>query len=78
MRIPEFSQVITLHQAIKRIINEYGPATVSEITTKVNEKGLYRRRDGNSVPANQVSARIRKYPHMFVRESGKVYIGLSL
>ncbi len=71
---PESIDNITLHEAIKRVINEYGPAAVSEITAKVNEKGLYRRRDGNPVPANQVSARIRKYPHMFIRESGKVYL----
>lgn len=71
---PDFTDDITLHEAIKRVINEYGPATVSEITAKVNEHGIYKREDGKPVPANQVSARIRKYPHMFVRESGKVYI----
>jgi hypothetical protein len=74
MRRPEFTEDITLHQAIKRVINECGPAAVPEITAKVNEKGLYRRMDGNPVPANQVSARIHKYPHMFIREDGKVYL----
>lgn len=74
MRKPEFTEDITLHQAVKRIINEYGPAAVAEITAKVNEQGLYKREDGKPVPVNQVSARIRKYPHMFIRESGKVYL----
>lgn len=27
---------ITLHEAIKRVINEYGPAEVAEITARVN------------------------------------------
>jgi len=71
---PDTIDDITLHEAIKRVINEYGPATVVEITARVNEKGLYRRRDGNPLLANQVSARIRKYPHMFIRENGKVYL----
>lgn len=26
------------------------------------------------MPANQVSARIHKYPHMFIKENGKVYL----
>lgn len=65
---------ITLHETIKRVINEYGPAAVVEITARVNEQGLYKREDGKPVPANQVSARIRKYPHMFIRENGKVYL----
>lgn len=71
---PDTIDDITLHEAIKRVINECGPAAVSEITAIVNEKGLYRRRNGSPVPANQVSARIRKYPHMFIRENGKVYL----
>ena len=65
---------ITLHEAIKRVINEYGSTTVEEITERVNEYGLYRRKDKKSVPKNQVSARIRKYPHLFLIEDGKVYL----
>jgi hypothetical protein len=65
---------ITLHETIKRIINEYGPAVVSEITAKVNEQGLYKRKDGEPVTVNQICARIRKYPRMFIKEGGKVYL----
>jgi hypothetical protein len=71
---PESIDNITLHEAIKRVINEYGPAAVVEITARVNEQGLYKREDGKPVLANQVSARIRKYPHLFIRENGKVYL----
>jgi len=46
---PDTIDDITLHEAIKRVINECGPAKVSEITAKVNEKGLYRRLDGNLI-----------------------------
>jgi len=65
---------LTLHEAIRRVIDTYGPATVSDITEKINQQRLYMRKDGEPVPANQVSARIRKYPHMFIRENGKVYM----
>lgn len=71
---PDSIDNITLHEAIKRVINEYGPAAVAEIPAKVNKQGLYKREDGKPVPANQVSARIRKYPHLFIRENGKVYL----
>ena len=31
-------------------------------------------KDKKSVPKNQVSARIRKYPHLFLIEDGNVYL----
>ncbi|MBU5425710.1 winged helix-turn-helix domain-containing protein [Tissierella pigra] len=65
---------ITLHEAIKRVINEYGSTTVEEITLRVNEYGLYERKDKKPIPKNQVSARIRKYPDLFIIEDGKVYL----
>ena len=65
---------ITLHESIKRVINEYGSTTVEEKTLRVNEYGLYMRKDKKPVPKNQVSARIRKYPHLFLIEDGKVYL----
>ena len=65
---------MTLHEAIKRVINEYGSTTVEEITLRVNEYGLFERKDKKPVPKNQVSARIRKYPNMFIIENGNVYL----
>ena len=65
---------ITLHEAIKRVINEYGSTTVEEITLRVNEYGLYERKDKKPVPKNQVRARIRKYAHLFIIKDGKVHL----
>lgn len=65
---------ITLHEAIKRVINEYGSTTVEEITLRVNENGLYMRKDKKPVPKNQVRARIRKYAHLFIIKDGKVHL----
>lgn len=64
----------TLHQAIKNVILDFGPADVGEITSRINEQKLYVRGDGTPVPKNQVSARVRKYPHMFVKKDGVVDI----
>lgn len=65
---------ITLHEAIKRVLDEYGSITVEEITDRVNDCGLYIRKDKKPVPKNQIRARIRKYAHLFIIEDGKVHL----
>ena len=55
-----------LHDVIVDVINAAGrPLTVTEITKGVNALGTYSRKDGQMVPANQISARIKNYPHLF-------------
>ena len=65
---------ITLHEAIRRIIIECGPSETKVIADKINNLGLYMRRDCEPVLVNQVSARISKYSYMFIRENGKIHI----
>lgn len=43
------------------------PMTAREVAEAVNEQRLYSRRDKGAIPASQVSARARKYPHFFTR-----------
>lgn len=58
---------ITLHCAIAIVLSESKhPLTVREITSRVNMIGLYHRKDGMPVQSNQISARIRRYPDLFV------------
>ncbi len=64
---------MTLHEAIRRVLLEYGPLGVAEIVAKVNENNLYQRADEMPVPASQVSARVSRYPHMFIKREGIVY-----
>lgn len=69
---------ITLHEAIKIVINEYGPMTTREIADKINLQGLYIREDHNLVPPNQISARINKYSNIFYRLDGLVFLNSKL
>lgn len=64
---------MTLHAAIEYVIAEAGrPLTTREIADAVNAHRLYERGDGQSVPASQVGARIRNYPDLFTKGSGRV------
>lgn len=58
---------ITLHCVIAKVLSESKhPLIVREITNRVNMIGLYHRKDGMPVQSNQISARIKKYPDLFV------------
>lgn len=55
-----------LHAAIAEVLESTGRAmSPAEIAEHINRRGLYSRRDGSPLPANQVSARIRRYPAKF-------------
>lgn len=55
-----------LHEAIQEVIREGGKAlTFTEIANQINAQGLYTRKDGQKVPASQISARVKNYPHLF-------------
>ncbi len=69
-----FDQRPTLHGALERILREKGNdwMTVPELTAAVNQRSLYRKRDGSPVEANQVHARTRSYSRLFEKRDGKV------
>ena len=55
-----------LHEAIQKVIRESGKAlTFTEIARKINDQGLYIRKDGQPVPASQISGRVKNYPLLF-------------
>ena len=55
-----------LHEAIQEVIRQSGhPLTFTEIAKQINAQELYTRRDGQSVPASQISARVKSYPQLF-------------
>src|SRR5690554_243408 len=76
---------MTLHEAIEFILQESGrPMSSREIADIINKSKLYLRRDGKSVSASQVSARVGNYEKVFVKDSGKIkllkddYVSLKL
>lgn len=57
---------MTLHEAIYDVIRECGtPLSFTEIAKRINSDKLYCRKDGQPVPASQISARVKNYPDMF-------------
>lgn len=66
---------MTLHIAIEDVLLAAGrPLTASEIAAEVNRRGAYRRADGTPVPGSQVSARVRKYPGLFVKTAQGIWV----
>lgn len=64
--ITENMNIMTLHEAIEKVLREAaGPLTFTEIAKAINKDGLYARKDGKPVPASQISARIKNYPLLF-------------
>lgn len=58
---------MTLHLAIQDVLSTAGGAlTPRQIADAINARGLYQRNDGTPLPAGQVSARVRKYPALFM------------
>ena len=58
---------MTLHEAMALVLGEQ-PAnemSVRELTTEINRRALYRRRDGSLLEASQVHARAKKYTRLF-------------
>ena len=55
-----------LHEAIQEVIRRSGhPLTFTEIAKQINAQELYTRKDGQPVPASQISARVKNYPQLF-------------
>lgn len=65
--------MLTLHEAIVEVLSvAKGGMTSSAIAAEINRLALYSRRDRLPVPANQVSARVNRYPHLFTRSNGLI------
>jgi len=64
----------TLHQVIIETVKASPvPLSAAEITAIIAKKELWHRStDGMTPLANQISARVNKYPHLFKRENGVI------
>ena len=62
-----------LHEAIIIVLRERGRAmTAQEIADEINRRGLYKRKNGTPLPADQVRRRVtkREYAHLFDYDYG--------
>jgi hypothetical protein len=65
---------MTLHDALILVLRERGeePMTARELADTVNERGLYRKRDGSPVEVNQVHARASNYEALFEKDGSMI------
>ena len=65
---------LKLHEAMEVVILDRDNVWMSaaKICEAINERGLYRMRDGRAVEAGQVHARVRNYEHQFERQDGQI------
>jgi hypothetical protein len=65
---------LTLHEALSQILREQDNAsmTARALADEVNARGLYKKRDGSPVEANQVHARTKNYAHLFEKDGSQI------
>lgn len=66
--------VLTLHQALVQILQKNGnePMTARALADAVNDRGLYRKRDGSPVEVNQIHARTNNYHDLFEKDGSMI------
>ena len=64
----------TLHEAMKLVLTPAGEEGLPgrQLADAINRRGLYHRRDGASLQANQVYTRAHRYPKMFEKLGGRI------
>src|SRR5688572_4327896 len=65
---------MTLHEAIKAVLMNYGKLDFVEIANAINKHAIYKRKDDEPVQPGQVKSRIGKYPEIFTVKDGIVYL----
>ncbi len=65
---------LTLHEAIAHVLREHGNdwMTARDLTDVVNERRLYRKRDGSAVELNQIHARTKNYADLFEKAGSRI------
>jgi hypothetical protein len=66
---PAEGETMTLHEALALVLRESDNKglTARDLADAVNRRGLYRKRDGSPVEANQIQARATNYATVFVK-----------
>ena len=73
---------ITLHEEIQAILmaNDNKGMSYREIADEVNRRGIYRKRNGTNMQADQIRARInkKKYSHLFEKKQEDTGVMVTL
>src|SRR4051812_45124585 len=67
---------LTLHEALAEVLEASGNSgmTARELADAINERGLYAKRDGSPVEANQVQARVNNYRELFEKDGSLIRV----
>jgi hypothetical protein len=73
---PVVKETMTLHDALVLILRENNnePMTARELADAVNDRDLYRKRDGSPVEVNQVHARASNYEALFEKDGALIQL----
>ena len=68
------SKILTLHEAVAQVLSEHDNKwmTARELADIVNERKLYRKKDGTEVEINQVHARTTNYKKLFEKDGSRI------
>lgn len=70
---------MTLHEAMRRVLLDARRGlSTREIAAAINRRRLYERGDGAPINASQVSARARRYAHLFDRTGATILLASSV
>jgi hypothetical protein len=71
---PTQSSDLSLQDAMVLVLREGANSGLRapQLARMINERNLYRMRDGRSVDPHQIHARVHNYPQLFVRNAGVI------
>ena len=60
---------MTLHSAIEKLLSqEKRKMTSSQIADALNKNSWYSKKDGTIIKSGQIGARVKNYPHLFIKD----------
>jgi hypothetical protein len=64
---------MTLHEAIQQIlVQEKRALRATDLAEAINKIRLYSKADGSAIKSSQIGARVKNYPHLFLKENGLI------
>lgn len=64
-----------LEEAIIYVLASSGHGMTTErLAESINKQALHIRKDGQPVTASQIYATVRRFPHIFAREGGRILL----
>jgi HB1, ASXL, restriction endonuclease HTH domain len=69
----------TLHEAMALVLRRHDnqPMTARDLANEVNDRCLYRKRDGSPVEVNQIHARAKNYAKLFDKDGSRIRLRAS-